>query len=111
MTANAGARAALGDALALGARWAALLSPRLPALLVLNEPEASLQADLLPALARLIARTARHTRVWVLTRAMRLVAALEACERCNSIALEKAHGQTTVAGLSALDRPTWRWPE
>ena len=35
---------------------AALLSPRPPELLVLNEPETSLHPDLLPALARLIAR-------------------------------------------------------
>jgi predicted ATPase len=34
----------------------ALLSPRPPELMVLNEPEASLHPELLPALARLIAR-------------------------------------------------------
>jgi predicted ATPase len=34
---------------------AALLSPRPPSLMVLNEPETSLHVDLLPALARLIA--------------------------------------------------------
>ena len=37
---------------------AALLTPRPPELLVLNEPETSLHPDLLPALARLIAGAA-----------------------------------------------------
>ena len=40
---------------------AALLSPRPPSLMVLNEPETSLHADLIPALARLIARASAHT--------------------------------------------------
>jgi predicted ATPase len=35
---------------------AALLSPRPPALMILNEPETSLHPDLLPPLARLIAQ-------------------------------------------------------
>jgi len=39
---------------------AALLTPRPPALMVLNEPETSLHPDLLPALARLIARAAER---------------------------------------------------
>ena len=42
---------------------AALLTPRPPGLLVLNEPETSLQPDLLPALARLIAQTAARSQV------------------------------------------------
>ena len=46
---------------------AALLTPRPPGLLVLNEPETSLHPDLLPALGRLIAqaseRTAGHRRL------------------------------------------------
>ncbi|HXE06473.1 MAG TPA: AAA family ATPase [Acidobacteriaceae bacterium] len=41
---------------------AALLSPRPPELMVLNEPETSLHPDLLPALARLIAGAAKW--VW-----------------------------------------------
>lgn len=44
---------------------AALLTPRPPGLLVLNEPETSLHPDLLPALGRLIAHTAERTQVIV----------------------------------------------
>jgi hypothetical protein len=43
---------------------AALLTPRPPALMVLNEPETSLHPDLLPALARLMARKADRTQIY-----------------------------------------------
>lgn len=46
---------------------AALLSPRPPKLLALNEPENSLHAGLLPALGRLVARAAAHSQIWVTT--------------------------------------------
>ncbi len=42
---------------------AALLTPRPPSLMVLNEPETSLRADLLPALARLIIRASQRSQV------------------------------------------------
>ena len=43
--------------------WAvALLTPRPPPLMVLNEPETSLHPDLLPALGALIARASRQPR-------------------------------------------------
>ena len=38
---------------------AALLSPRPPALMILNEPETSLHPDLLPSLARLIVQASK----------------------------------------------------
>ena len=51
---------------------AALLSPRPPKLIGLNEPETSLHPDVLPALARLIADVAKQTQVWMVTHAYRL---------------------------------------
>jgi predicted ATPase len=89
---------------------AALLTPRPPSLLVLNEPETSLHPDLLPALARLVARTAERSQVIVVSHAPRLIAALEEQRGCNSIALEKETGETRVAGADRLDRPAWHWP-
>ncbi len=89
---------------------AALLSPRPPALMVLNEPETSLHPDLLPALARLIGRAARETQVWVVSHSSRLVAALEANAECNSLILEKELSETRIAGLRELDQPPWSWP-
>jgi predicted ATPase len=87
---------------------AALLSPRPPELLVLNEPETSLHADLLPALGRLIARAAERSQLFVVSHASRLIAALDA-ENCQSLTLEKELGETRVSGRKALDRPPWQW--
>ncbi len=87
---------------------AALLSPRPPQLLVLNEPETSLHPDLLPALGRLIATAAQHSQVFVVSHAHRLIAALED-EGCLSLTLEKELGDTTVVGREKLDRPSWHW--
>ncbi len=90
---------------------AALHTPRPPPLMVLNEPETSLHPDLLPALARLVAHASRHTQVWVVSHASRLIAALEQVPDCNSIRLLKDHSQTTVEGQGMLDAPAWHWPE
>lgn len=90
---------------------AALLTPRPPTMMVLNEPETSLHPDLLPALARLIVRASEQCQVWVVSHARRLVAALEQDASCNSIVLEKVLGQTRVAGQGMLDEPAWHWPE
>jgi predicted ATPase len=89
---------------------AALLSPRPPPMMVLNEPETSLHPDLLPALGRLIARAAQTTQVWVVSHASRLVASLEAEDGCESITFEKTLGQTEVLGRGMLDAPPWYWP-
>ena len=88
---------------------AALLSPRPPELLVLNEPETSLHPDLLPALARLIAAAATRSQVIVVSHASRLVAALEREVDCNSIILQKDCGETLIAGQHHLDKPAWSW--
>ena len=87
---------------------AALLTPRPPGLLVLNEPETSLHPDLLPALGRLIAHAARSSQVVVVSHAPPLVDALQAMPECHSIALEKAFGETSVIGDKATQ---WKWPE
>lgn len=89
---------------------AALLTPRPPPLLVLNEPETSLHPDLLPALGRLIAQAAQHSQVVVVSHAARLIATLRGVPEANVIELEKDHGETRVAGLSDLERPPWHWP-
>ncbi|MDQ8021533.1 MAG: AAA family ATPase [Moraxellaceae bacterium] len=89
---------------------AALLTPRPPPLLVLNEPETSLHPDLLPALGRLIARAAERTQVIVVSHASRLIATLEGERDCNSLHLEKELGATGVQGVGRLERPSWHWP-
>jgi predicted ATPase len=85
---------------------AALLSPRPPALMILNEPETSLHPDLLPALARLIVAAVTHTQIVVVTHAAALISAL-AFTQATQILLEKELGETVVAGD---ERPAWTWP-
>ena len=90
---------------------AALLTPRPPTMMVLNEPETSLHPDLLPALARLIIQASHQCQVWVVSHASRLIAALQQDERCNSIVLEKVMGETRMVGQGVLDAPAWHWPQ
>lgn len=85
---------------------AALLSPRPPPLMILNEPETSLHPDLLPPLARLIATASRHSQVIVVSHAGALVSALEEAA-ARRIVLEKQLGETVVPGE---ERPVWNWP-
>lgn len=87
---------------------AALLSPRPPSLMVLNEPETSLHADLLPALARLIARASGHTQIVVVTHAQELVEELTAVG-AQPLRLLKNFGATTLEGIEPLEQPPWNW--
>lgn len=89
---------------------AALLTPRAPELLVLNEPESSLHPDLLPALARLIATASRRSQIIVVSHADQLISTLKAQPECVHHVLTKDMGETEILGLRELDRPAWRWP-
>lgn len=92
---------------------AALLSPRPPELMVLNEPETSLHPDLLPALGRLIRAAAERCQLIVVTHASRLAATLEEAPGCLSLRLTRELGATgLVDGADAADaaRSHWRWP-
>jgi predicted ATPase len=89
---------------------AALLTPRPPALMVLNEPETSLHPDLLPALARLIKQAAEHSQVIVVTHAARLIAALTEQAGCHCVRLDKTFGETCIVDAKELNAPAWHWP-
>lgn len=89
----------------------ALMSPRPPELLILNEPETSLHPELLPALARLIIDASRRSQVLVVSHAKALIAGLEAEATCSAIELEKQFGETHIRGASPFDGPGWTWPE
>ena len=89
---------------------AALLTPRPPELLVLNEPETSLHPDLLPALGRLIANAAERSQVLVVTHAPKLIATLQKRKECNYIGLQKEFGETKIVDEDSLDMPPWSWP-
>jgi predicted ATPase len=85
----------------------ALLSPRPPTLMILNEPETSLHPDLLAPLARLIAGAASRSQIFVVTHAGRLAEALLAEADCRLFVLGKELGETVIADI---ERPTWTWP-
>jgi len=87
----------------------ALLTPRPPGLLVLNEPETSLHPDLLPALGRLIAQAAERSQVVVVSHAPALIDALQQRPECRSVMLEKRLAETQLAGEDN-NAVVWHWP-
>ncbi len=91
--------------------WAAaLLTPRPPELMVLNEPETSLHPDLLPALSRLILAAAKNTQVIVVSHAQALIEELISSLLCTRLHLEKDFGETKVEGSTLFNTPKWNWP-
>jgi predicted ATPase len=91
--------------------WAAaLLTPRPPGLMVLNEPETSLHPDLLPPLARLIAEASRRVQIIVVSHALPLIEILEQAAGCVRLRLEKTFGETVLSGETLFNRPRWNWP-
>ena len=78
-------------------------------MLVLNEPETSLHPDLLPALARLVARAAVRSQVLAVSHASKLIEALGEQPGCHSIMLEKEFGETKLVGVDKLGAPAWHW--
>ena len=77
----------------------ALMGYRLPSLIALNEPEASLHPSLLPPLARLIARAAGSTRIWIVTHSEALARAVEDETGKRPRRVVKSGGETSVEGL------------
>jgi len=102
----------LSDGTLLYLLWtAALLTPRPPELMVLNEPETSLHPDLLPALARLIAHAAERTQLIVVSHSPSLIATLEQNRTCNRLHLEKSFGETVLSVTTLFNVAKWEWPK
>lgn len=77
----------------------ALMGYRLPPLIALNEPEASLHPSLLPPLARLIAAAAQHTRIWIVTHSDELANHLQEETGRPARRVIKSAGATGIEGL------------
>lgn len=86
---------------------AALLSPRPPELMILNEPEASLHPDLLAPLARLMSKAAERCQLVVVSHADILVERLAEHVGAVVVPLQKQLGETIVQAHSTLE---WKWP-
>jgi predicted ATPase len=78
---------------------AALSGYRLPGFIALNEPETSLHPDLTLPLARLIARAAERTQVWIVTHSQALAEALEREAGVAPYVVVKEDGATWIEGL------------
>jgi predicted ATPase len=77
----------------------ALLSYRLPAMIALNEPEASLHPSMLSALAEMIARAAERTQVWVVTHSSELAEAISERTGVRACTVIKIEGATAIEGM------------
>ncbi|MDN5724657.1 MAG: AAA family ATPase, partial [Propionibacteriales bacterium] len=93
---------------------AALLSPRPPRLMVLNEPETSLHPEVLPALAELIRTAAGRTQIIVVSHSHALVTELARAGDSGRVSwrrheLIKELGQTRIADQGQFERPVWAW--
>ena len=75
---------------------AALLSPRPPALLGLNEPETSLHPDLLVSLSRLITNASKYTQLWITTHSTALAETVERHSGSERIRLRLVNGETQM---------------
>ncbi|MDC0659182.1 AAA family ATPase [Leisingera sp. SS27] len=85
----------------------ALLTPRPPELMVLNEPETSLHPDLIAPLARLIKRASRDSQIIVVSHNSHLARELEDAGAL-SVILQKEFGETRIEDL---EPPRWSWPK
>ena len=90
---------------------AALLTPRPPELMVLNEPETSLHPDLLPALARLISNAAKNAQIIVVSHSPLLIKELSSSANCSRLHLIKDLGETKIEGETILNKQKWKWPK
>jgi predicted ATPase len=75
---------------------AALLSPRPPSLLALNEPETSIHPDLIDSLARLIVGAAKNTQLWITTHSRPLAERIERHSGVPRVRLCMVQGETMV---------------
>lgn len=82
---------------------AALLSPRPPSLLALNEPETSLHPDLLDPLAQQMVKSSKNSQLWVVTHSLRLAELVEKYSGESPIRLQLVQGETTVEGRRILE--------
>lgn len=89
---------------------AALLTPRPPELLVLNEPETSLHPHVLPVVAELIAKVSRRVQVIIVSHSQDLIGPLTALDSDTlHHHLVKDVGETHIQDQGLLATPPWQW--
>ncbi len=83
---------------------AALLSPKPPPLLVLNEPEASLHSGLIQPLAELISQVSDETQIIIVTHSQSLADSLITSCAANKVELVSHDGETRPKDLAGAKR-------
>lgn len=83
---------------------AALLSPKPPPLLVLNEPEASLHSGLIEPLAALITQVPHETQILVVTHSQALAESLTTSCDAKKVELVSHEGETRPKDLAGAKR-------
>ena len=78
----------------------ALMAYRLPPFIALNEPGASLHPDLMEPLARMIARAAERTQIWLVTHSERLADGIATHGGARPRVVVKRDGETWIDGLT-----------
>lgn len=74
----------------------ALLSPRPPAFLAINEPENSLHRQMFPALARLIVEASRYSQIWLTSHSAELTELISSLAESQIYELENSGGETRI---------------
>ncbi|OON34760.1 chromosome segregation protein SMC [Izhakiella australiensis] len=74
----------------------ALLSPRPPAFMALNEPENSLHPDMLPSLALLIGEASRYSQLWVTSHSPTLAELIARHVEVKHYTLAQREGETVI---------------
>ncbi len=82
---------------------AALLSPRTASLLAFNEPETSLHPSLLEPLAKLIARAAQQSQLWITTHSVELARHIEQFSGQPPVRLTLENGETRLEANEAKE--------
>lgn len=82
---------------------AALLTPRPPTLMVLNEPETSVHPDLFAPIADLIVEAGKRSQLVVTTHAHELARQIGQRSGAKAFELEKIDGETRVVGARLLE--------
>lgn len=75
---------------------AALLSPRPPSLIALNEPETSLHPDVIDPLAHLITRASKNSQMWVVSHSEMLAGRIAEYSGFDPIRLHLVEGETRL---------------
>jgi predicted ATPase len=82
---------------------AALLTPRPPSFMALNEPETSIHPDLYEPLAKLIVQASKKSQIWITTHSRELSNFIRKHGGNEPIELEKIKGETRVVGAKLIE--------